>query len=122
MKVVYLAGPLTVHAPWWQRAAFFVTHGRTMQAQRVREALAVATILRDVGYAVIVPHLWVYWEAFSPAHYEKWMAMDFAIIQKCDAVFRMDGRSGGVDREVKLALSIGVPVFTSVAALRRAMP
>ena len=44
--------------------------------------------------------------------YEEWMAIDFEMVRRSDAVFRLPGISDGAEREVALADDLGLPVFT----------
>lgn len=92
---VYLAGPITSDPM-----------GNT------RRAVAIATKLLRWGFAPFVPHLSVYWEmSAGPIDYEAWLAYDFAVLARCDALIRMHGDSPGADREVAEAGRLGLPVF-----------
>ncbi len=98
---VYIAGPLT-------------------QGDRefnVGEALRVATVLLDAGFAPYVPHLTHYWDAAHPRPYEAWMALDFEWLLACDYLLRLPGYSPGSDREEHMARSVGIPVYYEPAAL-----
>jgi hypothetical protein len=83
----------------------------------VINALAVANVLRDIGFAPFVPHLIYFWHLLHPRPYEDWLDLDNQFIPCCHAVLRLPGESGGADKEVILAESLGLPVFTSMAAL-----
>lgn len=98
---VYVAGPLT-KGNW---------------NDNIRTACQMADELMAYGFWPYVPHLSALWDLVSPHGYEDWMMLDFAWLKKCDAVFRIPGESAGADREVKLAEELGIPVFTSVAAI-----
>jgi hypothetical protein len=106
IKYVYVAGPLTKDP-----------------MAGARNALKVGTLLRDagLGLTVMVPHLSIFWELIHPAPYETWMAQDLSWIERCDAVLRLPGKSKGADREVIRANDRGIPVFTTVASLIRAV-
>lgn len=86
----------------------------------VEAALDAGHALMDAGFAVVVPHLAHYLEARRSRPYEEWMALDFALLDRCGALLRLPGHSPGADREVAHALSRGIPVFDSIAALREA--
>ena len=90
--VVYVAGPLT--------------HGDVMA--NVRAALDVAKALRGWGAVPIVPHLTVIAHLVHPETYETWMAEDFAILARCDALVRIPGHSPGADREWEAAGAFGL--------------
>lgn len=98
---VYVAGPLT----------------KGDYIGNIRNACQFADALMAHGFWPFVPHLSALWDLVSPHGYEDWMALDFAWLKKCDAVFRFPGESPGADREVKLANELGIPVFTSMAAI-----
>lgn len=101
-RYVYVAGPLT--GP----DAF----------SHVRRAVQAGESLRQAGFVPFVPHLLVLHEMIVPhVGYEDYMAMDFAWIERCDALLRLPGPSKGSDREVAFALSKGIPVFYSVEDL-----
>ena len=106
--VVYIAGPIS--------KGDLGTH--------VRATVDVANRLQAAGVAPIVPHLQsVLWWLINPPEqakcdgYAVWLPMDFAYIQRSDAVLRLPGESAGADQEVAFAESIGVPVFYDVEAL-----
>lgn len=81
------------------------------------KALEAATALRQAGLWPYIPHLSIHWHALHPQPYEAWMALDFAWIGKCDALYRMPGESRGADREVELAMDLEIPVFLSLTEL-----
>lgn len=105
-SLVYVAGPYS--------------HGD--QASNVRDALEAADRLLDAGYQPYVPHLWHYREITHPRPYERWLELDFAFLDRCDALIRLPGYSPGADREAERARGRGLPVFASVGALRRGVP
>lgn len=88
-------------------------------AVNVKTAMDAGTKLIEAGFAVIVPHLYHYLHIYNPQEYEKWMAMDFAIIKKCDGLIRLPGYSPGADREEAFAKEQGIPVFHSLEAVCR---
>lgn len=95
MKRIYVAGPITIGD----------------QFVNVRNAVLAAEKLRAAGWAPFVPHLSAHWHMIAPVSYEDWLTYDFAWIDVCDAVIRLQGESRGADREVAYAQSIGKPVF-----------
>lgn len=78
----------------------------------IRDALEEADILMDYGFVPFVPHLTGFWHMLYPREYEKWMQYDEQWLRSCDAVLRLSGESAGADREVSLALFLGIPCFT----------
>lgn len=95
IRYVYVSGPLTIGD----------------QAVNVRQAILAAEVLRGAGLAPFVPHLTWLAHIVSPAPYETWMTDDFAWLEKCDALLRLPGESSGADRELALAMKLGLPVF-----------
>lgn len=95
MKLIYVAGPLAT--------------GNTIK--NVRRAVGAGTAILSAGHAAYVPHLSVVWDWITPMDYEDWMALDFEIIKRSDAVLRLDGECPGCNREVALAELLGLPVF-----------
>jgi len=86
-------------------------------AQNVRRALECADILFAKGYIPYVPHLNAFWHFLSPKSWDDWMKIDLAILERCDAVFRLDGESLGANKEVRFADKIGLPIFYSIEEL-----
>lgn len=105
MIVVYIAGPYTAATEWG-------TLGNIQMAE------AAAATLWQSGFAALCPHK-------NTAHfgglvpYERFIAGDLAMLERCDAVFMLPGsrRSPGATRERSHAQARGVPVFDSVAGL-----
>ena len=56
-----------------------------------------------------------------PHTYEFWMDQDFAWLEKCDFVIRLDGESDGADRGVKRAGELLIPVYYSLKDLFSAL-
>jgi hypothetical protein len=102
--VVYIAGPVSENA-----------EGTT--AAHYLNAKDVADAVLDVGHAPLLPHFFIDLHAVKPRDYETWMAIDEALLLKCDVVLRMQGASKGADREVTAAIKAGIRVVYSVAEL-----
>lgn len=81
-------------------------------------AIAFADRVYAAGAVPSIPALTRAWHAKFPKPYEEWMALDFAIIEHCDALVRCPGESPGADREVEFALSRGMPVLYSIGMVR----
>lgn len=101
IRVVYVSGPISAETADGVLA-------------NVHRAMEVAAKLRDAGLGVILPHLSVYWDRRCPAPYERWMAMDFILLEAADALLRL-APSPGTDREVAHAAARGIPVFFRVS-------
>jgi hypothetical protein len=102
--VVYVAGPVSDNAEG------------TTAAHYVR-AKDVAQDVLDAGHAPILPHFFIDLHAVKTRDYETWMAIDMALLLKCDVLLRMQGASKGADREVTAAIKAGIRVVYSVAEL-----
>lgn len=94
---VYIAGPLT--------------HGD--QFINVRRAVNTAELLKKIGFTPFCPHLGQLWHLIQPHTYEEWIEYDFSWLLKCDALYRIQGKSPGAEREVRFAEEHNIPVFTT---------
>lgn len=82
--VLYVAGPYTSGDP----------------AENVHRAVKLATYLMDSGLAwPLVPHLSHLWHLISPRPYSDWIALDQALLERCDGLIRLPGVSTGADGE-----------------------
>ena len=99
--LVYVAGPL-------------MSFGS--QARNVRNGALACLQLMHAEIDAFCPHLSWFADLFedSPPGYERWISLDFNIISRCDALYRMEGVSPGADREIELATAQGIPVFYSI--------
>lgn len=62
------------------------------------------------GMAPFVPHADAFW--FLPEGYwQSYLEYDLEYIAVSDAVYRLRGNSRGADKEVAVALELGIPVF-----------
>jgi hypothetical protein len=52
-----------------------------------------------------------------PRPYEFWLELDNQFLPCCAALLRLPGESSGADKEVQLAQSLGIPVFTEIESL-----
>ena len=56
---------------------------------------------------------------FCELTHADWLAMDFEIVRRCDAVLRLPGESTGADMETTHAESLGIHVFHDIDELIR---
>lgn len=78
----------------------------------VARARDAGTLLLDLGCSPFVPHNNHEWDARSPRPYERWMDWCLSWVPLCDALLRLHGESAGADREVALAMELGMPVLS----------
>ncbi len=101
IRLVYIAGPFS---------------GDEL-ANTVRAMKAGADV-HALGVQVFCPHSHGFlWNKLFPQPEEVWKADDIAILQRCDAVYRLSGESKGSDEEGREALYMGIPVFRSLEEL-----
>lgn len=100
-KRVYIAGPYT----------------KGDVAANVRAAMDAADGVLAAGFIPFIPHLTHFWHLVNPRRYEFWLVYDTEWLRVCDAVLRLPDESYGADKEVELALKLGLPVFHSIAGL-----
>jgi hypothetical protein len=92
--VIYIAGPYTAGDP----------------AANVHRAVDIAHYLMDHGLAwPLVPHLSHLWHLIAPRPYADWIALDFALLERCDGLIRLPGVSTGADGETDWCTEHGVP-------------
>ena len=85
--------------------------------QNVKNAMDISSILMEKGYAPYCPHLGYYLNNNKSQPYEKWLELHCTYLKVCDAVLRLSGESNGADKEVTLAIEMGIPVFSSIDEL-----
>lgn len=83
-------------------------------AINVRNAYLAANQLADLGFAPFVPHATHFWHMMFPREYEFWLDLDNQFLPFCEALLRLPGASSGADKEVDLARSLGIPVFSDI--------
>lgn len=86
-KVLYVAGPYSLHPNWCTWAAM-----NTAKA-----------IILHTEWTPMVPHLTHFWDACFPAGYQQWLDYDRDMLAICDGFMRLPGPSSGADEETKWA-------------------
>lgn len=81
----------------------------------VRQSADAFGTLRALGCVPFCPQWSVIAEMVQHYSYEEWMAYDFDVIARCDALVRLSGDSPGADREVVEARRLGIPSFAMEA-------
>ena len=80
----------------------------------VRRQIDLFKELIELGFVPFAP-LWAhYQELVHHMSDEEWLRWDFAWLDQCDVVIRLDGKSAGADQEEKHANEMGIPVFHSI--------
>lgn len=80
----------------------------------LRRAAEAANQVLKAGHAPYCPHLTHFWHYLFPGRCDQWLALSEEWVKVCEAMIRLDGVSAGADREMQLAVSLGIPVFRSV--------
>lgn len=83
-------------------------------ALNVRANLLAANAIAAKGFVPFAPLLYHFWHLITPQPYEFWTKLDFAWIDRCDALIRLPGESSGADAEVLYARKLKLPVFCCV--------
>lgn len=85
--------------------------------ENVRKSLEMADELLVHHFIPYPPLLTHYWHQISPKAWEVWLAMDKAILLRCNCVLRMPGFSVGANEEVEFAEKHAIPVYYSLEEL-----
>ena len=73
--------------------------------------------LMNYGFAPFAP-LYSHFQHMShPRSYQDWIDIDMEWVRVCDCLLRLGGESKGAEDEIKLAKSLGMPVFYSIKEL-----
>lgn len=84
---VYIAGPYTHPDP----------------VENTHRTIKIADVLADAGIVPYIPHLTLAWHLVSPRPVHFWYEYDLHWLSMCDYLYRMNGKSEGADREVRVA-------------------
>lgn len=109
MKVIYVAGPYRAQTE----------HGTILN---IREAEAVAIQVWQAGHVALTPHLNT--RLFGGlCSDEVWLQGGLELLRRCDGIVLVPGWSvsTGTLAEVKEAARLGLPVYTTVAAMISAL-
>ncbi len=58
-----------------------------------------------------IPHMNLLWHIVYPHDVDFWYGYDIAFLSRCDALYRLPGKSQGADDEIAFANEVGMPVF-----------
>lgn len=98
---VYVAGPYQKPDP----------------CENTHNAIVAGDKIAEKGMYPFIPHLYHFWHTMIPHDYRFWMDLDFEWLKFCDVFLRLPGKSSGVDKELKVAEKMGIPIFYSVEEL-----
>jgi hypothetical protein len=104
--VIYVAGPIAAR------------DGLTLW-DHVRAGMAAAHQVIAAGAVPVLPHLFYFLDIELPGRvdYEGWMRLDFALLARCDGLWRIGGESPGATREVAEAMRIKLPIARDLQTL-----
>jgi hypothetical protein len=80
----------------------------------VASAIDAGERVLALGHTPFIPHMNLVWNLRYEHHASVWYAWDNEWLKVCDAILRLPGESPGADNEVKLALTLHIPVFFSM--------
>lgn len=80
-------------------------------SQNIRRACFAGDEILRKGHIPFIPHLFHFWDLISPKSWEKWMEIDLAILERCDALLRLYGQSEGADIEITRAKELGLTIY-----------
>lgn len=86
-------------------------------AINVHNAFKAANELADLGFAPFVPHGTHFWHMIFQRPYAFWLELDNEFLPFCQGLLRLEGDSSGADKEVALAVNLGIPCFLTVGAV-----
>jgi len=103
---IYIAGPYS--APTEEE-----------RLRNVKRAMEAALKVMERGHTPIVPHLSHYLHILSGRkyNYDRWVIMGLEMLEGCDGILRLKGKSKGATREVRHARKLGIPVYYSVSQI-----
>lgn len=98
--LVYIAGPYT-HGRWGDNISNVVE-----TAQRVVNR----------GHVPFIPHTMT---ALWSTHFDNnWVRLDLCILERCDAMIRLEGKSKGADIEEEFAEMNDIPVYHGLSEFK----
>lgn len=109
---IYVAGPISTGA----------NGSRRKMKKRVDKAIGIGITLLQRGFVPYIPHL----DHSMGAHprgklltWDDFLNWDLSWIRKCDAIYRIKGKSTGADIECRFMKRLGKPIFTSMKELEK---
>jgi len=88
--------------------------------------MQTADDLMALGFTPVIPHLAAFWamstEAGASRSESEWIQHGLRLLERCDTVLRLPGKSSGSDIETDYADAHGIPVYLTVGAMGREHP
>jgi len=101
--LVYIAAPYTEGA--WET--------------NLIDVIDMAETIVNRGDVPFIPHtMTTLWALREPKSKEDWLAIDLAILERCDKMVRLEGESEGAEMEVGFAQANGIPVYTHTSYIK----
>jgi hypothetical protein len=92
----------------------------------LRNAIKAADEIMRRGHIPVIPHLSAFWAMstkFAAALPESvWLDWGLYLVERCDALLRISGRSNGSDGEVARAMELDKPVWRFIEDIPIYMP
>ena len=108
-KYVYIASPYSIGD-----MAFNVRR----QINCAEEIMKYSQQYNIYPYVPLMSH---FHQMFYVHNYEFWMDQDFAWLERCDFLLRLNGESSGADREVERAEELSIPIYYHIGDLLDAL-
>jgi len=89
-------------------------------AVNVKTQIDAVDRLMNKGFAPFAPLYSHFQHIVHPRPWNEWLEVDLEWVKVCDCVLRLSGDSDGADEEVRVAKSLGIPIFYSFEDLYEA--
>lgn len=109
--VIYISGPITNGGKDTTRKGML---------KNVMRAIGIGKTMLDNRINPYIPHLdWLFGWHPRAKHttWDQFLNWDLTMIRKCDAIYRIRGKSQGADIECRFAKKLRKPVFYSLKEL-----
>ncbi len=117
-KKIFIAGPYVSAI----RPGYSVSSALSLRLENTLNAIQTGDTLFKLGYLPFIPHLFHFWNEEHTHSEVEWLRMDLEWLVVCDALFRMEGCSPNIEREVAKAHANNIPVFATIDRLIKELP
>ena len=126
-KHIYVAGPYRASTPWLIEQNIRRAEELALDVWRLNDPLRLNDpnmdlCREDIGVVAVCPHTMTrYYQQSAPD--SVWLEGLLSLVERCDAVVLVPGwqRSEGTIGEIARAISLGIPVFSSIQDLARGL-